>query len=286
MSPPQRDRRRRSRARGYSKHKGDGGVVRWRMYGMFKGHGTQVATQQGNRHRELGRILGALLLPPTFAFTCQKMPRASKMAERAARRKSMMLPNLPRARKQMSTPRRTCPHCSRTLNSLVGRDRHILLRPYCRSKHMLARGSEVSNQRQRKRKRRTDLSETDTDTDAGPSPSKQTRMDNGPPPNYVAPPNDSGSEGGRDPEGGAESIAGDERICGEPFVEQFPIDTAGAPISLETKPARDLRAYVDSCGRLRDPDLFETAELLVMTVPKAKDRTKHLRSKVVSDSQI
>lgn len=76
--------------------------------------------------------------------------------------------------------------------------------------------------------------------------------------------------------------AGDDRICEEPFIETFPISTAGEPISTETNPTPDLHPYVESCGTLRDPDLFDTAELLFMTVPKGKDRTKHLQSKRVS----
>lgn len=46
-------------------------------------------------------------------------------------------------------------------------------------------------------------------------------------------------------------MGGDERICGE-------------------------RAYLDSCGNLGNPELFNTAELLMTTVPKSHDRTKHL----------
>lgn len=216
----------------------------------------------------------------------QSMPRASKMAARAARRATTALPNLPRTRKSSaipySTPRRTCPYCSKTLASLADRDRHILLRPYCRSRHMLTPSPELMKRRKRKREENEGPDQGErygTGPDATPPPSKVPNIDGTAPSNQPTEPCEADAGGER------ESGVGGEHICAEPFVEHFPIDTAGEPISTETAPKKDLRTYLDSCGRLRDPELFETAELLMMTVPKGKDRTKHLQSKMVSSLQ-
>lgn len=204
------------------------------------------------------------------------MPRASKMAARAARRAKMVLPNLPRTRKNSTIPytssRRTCPYCSKTLGSPADRDRHIFLKPYCRSRHMLAPSAELMQRR--KRKREDDDEESDRGERGGPSAgAKPSKLPNG-------------TTASSQPTEPCEADPGSERGSeAEPFIERFPVDTAGQPISTESAPKKDLRSYMDSCGRLRDPELFETAELLMMTVPKAKDRTKHLQSKLVSSSQ-
>lgn len=215
------------------------------------------------------------------------MPRSSKMAARAARRAAMTPPNLPGPHKKRKTRlddgRRTCCYCSKTLKCAADRDRHITLRPYCRSRHMLATDPRLTKLREHKRKRNedgTDLDEPhDTHADSSTPPSKLPRVDDAPPSHEQSQGLDANLAGQGDSElgGGA-----NERICGDPFVEKFPIATAGEPISTAAKPEPDLRAYVESCGNLRDPDLFDIAELLMMTVPKGKDRTKHLKSKPVS----
>lgn len=66
------------------------------------------------------------------------------------------------------------------------------------------------------------------------------------------------------------------------YVEAYPDSLAGAPISQDHAPAPDLDAYMQSCGRMGDPENFETAELLMTTglTDAAKDR--HLKSNKVS----
>lgn len=195
------------------------------------------------------------------------MARTCKMAARAARRAAMILPNLPRSRKKSKTrsdhPQQTCPYCSKTLTTLVGRDQHILLKPYCRRRHQVALSQQVNKECVRKRKR--DATQQG-ETGASEPGSKQPRLDGEMPANEPGPTEDDS----------------DDQICEEVFIERFPINTAGKPISTKIKPKPDLRAYVESCGKLPDPDLFDTAELLFMTVPRGKDRTKHLQSKRVS----
>ncbi|KAG9088511.1 hypothetical protein FRC06_001993, partial [Ceratobasidium sp. 370] len=66
------------------------------------------------------------------------------------------------------------------------------------------------------------------------------------------------------------------------FVEEFPILTAGAPVSSEKKgrdlSKEDLHDYLASLGKMGDPAKFEVAELLATTGLTAKNRTKYLRS--------
>lgn len=225
------------------------------------------------------------------------MPHASKMAARAARRAAMMLPNLPRARKSSGigpgSRARTCPYCSKTLVSEVNRDRHIPLRPYCHARHKLALLQKFSKRHGRRHRRKRKRNEDDSESDQGDPnrmgvigdepPSKYSKADDDSAASIPLPqPTEAGPGGEHRSDSAGEPITSDERICGEPFVENFPIPTAGEPISVETRPKPDLRAYVDSCGNLCDPKLFDKAELLMTTVPKGKDRTKHLKSEEVS----
>ncbi|KAG9094675.1 hypothetical protein FRC06_010592, partial [Ceratobasidium sp. 370] len=66
------------------------------------------------------------------------------------------------------------------------------------------------------------------------------------------------------------------------FIEEFPILTAGAPVSSEKKgrnlSKEDLHDYLASLGKMGDPAKFEVAELLAMTGLTAKNCMKYLRS--------
>jgi hypothetical protein len=216
-------------------------------------------------------------LPPPIPSTSAhaRMPRAV-LHVRAARRAAIALSTFPNGGHFFSLSH-TCPYCSKTLKSSLARDRHIILKPYCRARHLHALRNPIPKRRKHKRKR----ANTNPLVEGEPPP-KQARTQENPPP---VPGTD--AEGPAINDGGDkdERQAPDERIlCGQPFVESFPISTAGAPICEDVKEPPNLREYVKSCGMLSNPELFDTAELLVMTVPKSKDRTRHLQSQRVSQS--
>ncbi|KAG8734476.1 hypothetical protein FRC10_011705, partial [Ceratobasidium sp. 414] len=68
------------------------------------------------------------------------------------------------------------------------------------------------------------------------------------------------------------------RTCHQPYVERFPISSAGAPISDERAHLHNLKAYLESCGNLANPRNMEAAELLMTTGLSGKARTWHLQS--------
>jgi hypothetical protein len=175
----------------------------------------------------------------------------------------------------------TCPYCSKTFTAPLARDRHIILKQYCREWHLYSLSHPTPKRRKNKRKRQ----ETNLPLPSEP-PSKQLRAHDGAPPpsepETPAPPaNDAEEPGER-----TAAAEGDERICTEPFVEHFPISAAGTPISNDWRETPNLREYVESCGTLADPELFDTAELLMMTVLKSSDRTRHLKRPAVSFSTL
>jgi hypothetical protein len=197
------------------------------------------------------------------------MPRAS-LGARAAHRGAAVLALFPYAHENYSShllkpDGHTCPYCSKTLKSPWARDRHILLKPVCRERHLYALKRKVKKRRKRKRK--------DEDTNLGERQPKQARPE--PVPDLPMTSRWPGAPLLEDNRGRSASEDGlpniNERVCGDPYVENFPISTAGAPISSETRPAPDLEEYLRSCGSLGDPKLFKMAELLMMTVPKSKD---------------
>lgn len=231
-----------------------------------------------------------------------RMPCVSKMAARAAHRTAMMLPSLLRSRehsqKSSAIGPGSCTHaflyCSKTLVSEASWDRHITLRPYCHARHKLSLRQKFSKRHQNRHKRKQNGD--DLESDLG-DPNEPGTVDNGSPSKYskvnddAAPSNlpqtPEASPGGERPSNSSgDAIPSDERICKEPFVQKFPIPTAGEPIVAETRPMSDLHAYVNSCGNLRDPKLFDKAELLMTTVPKGKDHTKHLQTEEVSTLNI
>lgn len=64
------------------------------------------------------------------------------------------------------------------------------------------------------------------------------------------------------------------RCRGGLYVEDYPDPLAGAPISPDHAIAPNLDAYMQSCGRMADPEDFEAAELLMTSgmTDAAKDR--------------
>jgi hypothetical protein len=75
-------------------------------------------------------------------------------------------------------------------------------------------------------------------------------------------------------------FAGKDRI----FVERFPDARAGAPVSDKIACKPDLRTYLMKTGNLSNPDLFDTAELLMTTGLTNTGRDRHLQSRLVSSS--
>ncbi|EUC54041.1 hypothetical protein RSOL_027710, partial [Rhizoctonia solani AG-3 Rhs1AP] len=63
------------------------------------------------------------------------------------------------------------------------------------------------------------------------------------------------------------------------YVEEFPDATAGAPISNERVPPRNLDAYMHACGPMADPEHFEVAELLMTSKLTDVDKDRHLKSR-------
>lgn len=213
------------------------------------------------------------------AYLLPAMPRIS-LVVRAARRAAIAFSIFPATRKSpgghFPSRSHTCPYCSKTLQSRTSRDRHIITKSYCHERHLYALSHPVAKRRKRKRKRDTHLPSTDEPLRKNP------RIDDSPSRSSVADP--APTPAGGDARGSAcgTQDTGDEQTCEQPFVEKFPIPTTGAPISDAEKPKPDLRVYLESCGALGNPELFSTAELLMMTVPKSKDRTLHLKSPAVS----
>ncbi|QRV76908.1 Zn-finger protein [Ceratobasidium sp. AG-Ba] len=70
-----------------------------------------------------------------------------------------------------------------------------------------------------------------------------------------------------------------------PFIEMFPISSAGAPIGGQRIGTENLREYLQSCGRLGEPDLFRTAEILMTTGLTGAGRTEHLQGPIYTDDR-
>jgi hypothetical protein len=69
------------------------------------------------------------------------------------------------------------------------------------------------------------------------------------------------------------------------FVEFFPSAEAGTPISEDRTHEIDLRAYVQACGVLADPEHFEVMELLMTAGLTNSARDRFLKSRLVSKVQ-
>ncbi|KAG9105151.1 hypothetical protein FRC07_009563, partial [Ceratobasidium sp. 392] len=237
------------------------------------------------------------------------------MYERAARRMGMALPKLSLANGTDPNPsddaRHTCPYCGKRLQTEIGRDRHIILRTYCRARHEYV----ISGKKRRKRGRRSGTStplpegtgieppmkrmrtEEDKQPIGGPSTLPMQTYDGEQP---IAGPSTlpMQTDDNEQPVAGPSTLpipglnptipipeladlgTRDARAAPGIFVEQFPISTAGAPIGTQRRDEQDLQEYLESCGRLGDRDLFETAEILMTTGLTGRARNRHLRGPV------
>ncbi|KAG9123430.1 hypothetical protein FRC07_014952, partial [Ceratobasidium sp. 392] len=226
------------------------------------------------------------------------MARGGTMYQRTARRLGMTPPKLSRANGTDPNPsdetRRTCPYCGKLLDTEIGRDRHIILRTYCRARHKYV----ISGKKRRKRGRKSGTSTPSPEgTDSEP-PTKRMRTDEDE--QLVAGPSTLPMQTDDDEQlvAGPSTLpmpgpgftvpilkladlgTGDACAATGIFVERFPIDTAGAPISTQRRDEQGLPKYLESCGRLGDRDLFETAEILMTTGLTGQARNRHLRGPV------
>lgn len=166
----------------------------------------------------------------------------------------------------------SCPYCGKKVRSEVGRYRHVTLRPFCRARHL----KEVSKKRKRQREH-TSLPETTGDE----PPTKQARTDEEDPP--VAGPSRLPVPGPSSPKLPMQEKDLEFSSDGL-FTERFPISTAGAPIGSRRMKHRDLRKYMELCGRLGDRELFETAEIMMGTGLSGRGRNRQLKGPAVSSS--
>ncbi|KAG8713804.1 hypothetical protein FRC08_012778 [Ceratobasidium sp. 394] len=237
------------------------------------------------------------------------MARKGTMFARAARRAALALKRLPLTRgrvlQNLGDFAYTCPYCSVTVKTRAGRDRHVDLHAYCRARRLHELSGYVSKYLKKKQKRqartepeipaptrpkrpRSDSTAEYEDADEAARPQKRLRADTcipEPNPTPVQPPipdpaNDPSRAGKA--RNNTKQPTGSGSARGSCFVEEFPIPTAGAPVSSEKKvrdlSKEDLGDYLASCGKMGEPAKFEVAELLATTGLTAKNRTKYLRS--------
>lgn len=203
----------------------------------------------------------------------------------------------------------TYPYCSKTLSLSAGRDRHITLRPSCHARHIRELKGFVSAHLKKKQRRSTPTGTPPADTlpsskrpgsdfldedkdvpsakrlrldEAGTAVRDITQQTQSP---IIEPPANAHQMGDI-----GESInqSTDRRHTPKPAaVKPFPISTAGAPISSKkwgpTLSRVELRNYLASCGPMGDPDKFAVAELLMTTGLNGSNRTRWLKSNLVSE---
>ncbi|KAG8792140.1 hypothetical protein FRC12_007023 [Ceratobasidium sp. 428] len=195
------------------------------------------------------------------------MPRVSCRA-RAARRSLMMVNGEFELFEEFNPlPHLVCPYCYLSFSTTPERDRHIMAKPECRSRHLDTKPATRNARRAALKARLEDEYKI-----AGPSnrphPSARDSEHTGNEANYRY--ND------------LRRWTDNGRTCRQPFVEHFPISSVGQPISDERSHPPNLKAYIKSCGNLANPRNMEAAELLMTTGLSGKGRTRHLQSSFVS----
>jgi hypothetical protein len=212
----------------------------------------------------IGESKTYLCLSPPFLSASLSMP-CSALAMCAACHAAIALSIFPGTYHDIAhipVSHHTCLYCSKTLKSALARDRHIILKPHCCEQHLQTISQPAKKCHKRKWKN-VHLSAE------GELVQKQAKTED------VPQPITGQEQGAEAAEGGSTSQEepDENRVCKQPYVETFPINTMGTPISAETKLKPDLEAYIKSCGRLGDCKLFDTAKLLMMMVPKHKDHS-------------
>ncbi|QRW13184.1 hypothetical protein RhiLY_12183 [Ceratobasidium sp. AG-Ba] len=212
------------------------------------------------------------------------MARGGAMYTRAIRRAAARASHLDEANgaAPSDVSRVTCPYCGTEFGSEGDRNRHVSLFVLCRVKHEYS----VKGKAGQKRKREYEVDSPEIDVMDRPPPTKHVRIDEtvlpvaGPSrhPNAIPHPDPSlVSDPNRSPD-----VAEGSVVCGYTkdgvFVEKFPVRTAGLAMSTRKTNNGDLRTYLDSCGKLGDCDLFETAEGMMTTGLTGRGRTRQLKA--------
>ncbi|QRV97644.1 Zn-finger protein [Ceratobasidium sp. AG-Ba] len=201
------------------------------------------------------------------------------MYARAARCAAILLPGTCRLcqtdRPDSATSGFTCPYCGRRFDKPGGRGRHVNLDVICRFRHDLT----TSGQNVRKRQRSDEDVPNAEPGEAEPTLKRACIEVDTPPvagplnlPLGATPVN-------------RRAYPTNQTRCESVglFVETFPISTAGAPIGAERIGKENLQEYLQSCGRLGDPDLFRTAKILMTTGLTGAGRTEHLQGPMYTD---
>ncbi|KAG9119868.1 hypothetical protein FRC07_004892, partial [Ceratobasidium sp. 392] len=185
------------------------------------------------------------------------MPRVSCRA-RDARRTLKMVNGQFELRDHYDDPlsNQFCHYCDRRFDDERRRNRHVMMNPDCRARHM----ADLPARRRAQCEREYKIA--GPSNQPHPSSARSGPTSNGPEPRYNDP----------------RQWTDNGRTCTQPYVEHFPISTAGEPISKDRAHPYDLKSYIESCGNLADPRNFEAAELLLTTGMSGKARTKHLKS--------
>jgi hypothetical protein len=186
----------------------------------------------------------------------------------------------------------SCPYCNCAFDSCTNRDRHVMMKLSCRTQHMKALQNERRAQQAREYQTAGPSSQPlRTASRSGAS----TRAENGSEHRYNDPrrwdengrahqpgPSVRGGDGGERGNDKAKRWDDNGRTCGQPYVEKFPISTAGKPIAPDQTYPNDLGAYLKSCGSLADLQTMEAAEQMMTTGLSAGSRTRFLQSSFVS----
>ncbi|KAG9120100.1 hypothetical protein FRC07_004554 [Ceratobasidium sp. 392] len=201
------------------------------------------------------------------------------MYARSTRRRALSLPKLSHANfvdpLHPDDARLTCPYCKKRLDSEAGRNRRIALRMYCRAQHEYAISTKEHKQ---KRSYEEDIPISKPPESEPPTKRLRPEEDEGPPvagPSRLPEPNCTvpNSASGR-----ADWADRNKRTSSKSCVEEYPIKTAGASIGVRSMSEQDLQAYMESCGALRDLELFETAEIMMTTGLSGRGRNRHLKA--------
>ncbi|KAG8708547.1 hypothetical protein FRC09_001198 [Ceratobasidium sp. 395] len=227
------------------------------------------------------------------------MARGGTMYARAARRAAMQARALSEANgsQPSDVSRITCRYCGNEFESQTRRDIHITLQPICNMKHE----AWLSGTAGQKRRHECEDDSPAVDVMDRPPPTKQTRIDEtvsavagpsqhanalqdpSPAPSSAPAPNPNPvSDPSATPN--ADFIIRAKET--EPkaytrdgiFIEPYPVSSAGASIGTRNIDEADLRAYLESCGSLGDPELFDTAQVMMTTGLSGRGRTRHLKA--------
>ncbi|KAG9088083.1 hypothetical protein FRC06_002242 [Ceratobasidium sp. 370] len=179
-----------------------------------------------------------------------------------------------------------CPYCHRHFKTAVGCGQHVTLCHTCNARHKRF----VDGKNERKWKQKAGADAPVTAQSEGEPPMKRPHTDENTPPttgSLTLPPPIAGPSTLPPIAGPPTSpLRGDGLADPDPhvvdrgdgvFVEGFPVSTAGIPIGTRQMSEKEVEEYLKSCRQLGEPDLLETAEILMMTGLTGRGRTMHLK---------